>query len=327
MAHLGRREFIGLLGGAAAWPRAARAQQPAMPVIGFLRGGDAASAGHILDAFRRGLNEAGLFEGRHVTIEYHYSDHQHDRLPALAADLARRQAAVIIANGIAALAAKHAAIRTPIVFVAGSDPVRTGLVESLSRPGGTFTGVVFTTVDLVAKQLGLLHQLVPTAAVIAVLRNPEMPDGNAEVRELEEAGRATDRQLLIVNVASERDFNAAFATIVQARAGALLVGRGPLFLRHRWQLVTLAARHQLPASYSTREYIEVGGLMSYSASQTDAYRRAGLYAARIIRGEKPGDLPVELSAKFELTINLGTAKGMGLEIPPTLLALADEVIE
>jgi putative tryptophan/tyrosine transport system substrate-binding protein len=211
--------------------------------------------------------------------------------------------------------------------VGGSDPVRIGLVESLSRPGGNVTGVVFTTVDLVAKQLGLLHELVPTAAVIAVLRYPAMADGDAEVRELEGAGRAINRQLLIVNAASEQDFNAAFATIVNARAGALLVGRGPLFLSHRRQLVTLAARHQLPASYSTRAYIEVGGLMSYAASQTDAYRRAGLYAARIIRGEKPGELPVELSAKFELTINLGTAKGMGLEIPPMLLARADEVIE
>jgi len=322
-----RREFISLLGGAATWPVVASAQQQPLPVIGFLRSGDAGGAGHLVGAFRRGLNEAGLLEGRNVSVEYQFADEQHERLPALVADSVRRQVAVIVANTIAAIAAKSVAGRTPIVFVGGSDPVRIGLVESLSRPGGNVTGVVFTTVDLVAKQLGLLHELVPTAAVIAVLRYPAMADGDAEVRELEGAGRAINRQLLIVNAASEQDFNAAFATIVNARAGALLVGRGPLFLSHRRQLVTLAARHQLPASYSTRAYIEVGGLMSYAASQTDAYRRAGLYAARIIRGEKPGELPVELSAKFELTINLGTAKGMGLEIPPMLLARADEVIE
>jgi ABC-type uncharacterized transport system substrate-binding protein len=327
MLDLRRREFVALLGGAATWPVVASEQQQPLPVIGFLRSGDAGGAGHLVGAFWRGLNEAGLFEGRNVSVEYQFADEQHERLPALVADSVRRQVAVIVANAIAAIAAKSVAGRTPIVFVGGSDPVRTGLVESLSRPGGNVTGVVFTTVDLVAKQLGLLHELVPTAAVIAVLRNPAMPDGDAEVRELEEAGRAINRQLLIVNAASEQDFNAAFATIVNARAGALLVGRGPLFLSHRRQLVTLAARHQLPTSYSTRAYIEVGGLMSYAASQTDAYRRAGLYAARIIRGEKPGELPVELSAKFELTFNLGTAKGMGLEIPPMLLARADEVIE
>jgi ABC-type uncharacterized transport system substrate-binding protein len=275
--RLRRREFITLLGGAAvAWPLAARAQQPALPVIGLL---------------------------------------------------VRRRVTVISTNGFATPAAMAATATIPIVFTTGFDPVRTGLVASLSRPGGNVTGVVFTTTDLVGKQLGLLHELVPKAAIIAVLMDPNQPEIGVESREAEAAGRAIGRQILIVKAASEHEFNAAFATLVQAGAGALLIHGSPAFLARRRQLVVLAARHAMPASYSTREYAEVGGLMSYGTSQMDANRRAGLYAGRILKGAKPADLPVELSSKFELVFNLATAKGMGLEVPPTLLARVDEVIE
>ena len=254
-----RREFITLLGGAAVAPTvlsplALRAQQPAMPVIGFLRSAAAAGSAHLVSAFRQGLNEAGFVEGQNVAIEFRWADDQDDRLPGLAADLVRRQVAVIVANGIAAPAAKAATATIPIVFTTGFDPVRTGLVASLSRPGGNVTGVVFTTVDLAAKQLGLLHELVPKAAVIAVLVDPNQPEIELELREAEAAGRAIGRQILIVKAASEREFNAAFATIVQAGAGALFVTGGPVFLNHRRQLVALAARHALPASYVSREY-------------------------------------------------------------------------
>ena len=234
---------------------------------------------------------------------------------------------MIVANGIAAEAAKAATATIPIVFATGTDPVRVGLVASLSRPGGNVTGVVFTVTDLSAKQLGLLHELVPKAAVIAVMGDPNQPESELELREAEAAGRAIGRQILIVNAASEREFHAAFATIVQAGAGALCVRGGPLYLTHRRQLVALAVRHALPASYVSREYPEAGGLMSYGPSLTDAYRRAGTFAGRILKGEKPGNLPVELASKFELVINLATAKAIGLDIPPMLLARADEVIE
>jgi putative ABC transport system substrate-binding protein len=245
----------------------------------------------------------------------------------MAADLVRRRVNVISTNGFAAPAAMAATGTIPIVFTTGFDPVRTGLVASLSRPGGNVTGVVFTTTDLVGKQLGLLHELVPKAAVIAVLVDPNQPEVGIESREAEAAGRAIGRQTLIVKAASEREFDAAFATLVQAGAGALLVLGSPTFLARRRQLVVLASRHAMPASYSTREYAEVGGLMSYGTSQMDANRRAGLYAGGILKGAKPADLPVELSSKFELVLNLATAKGIGLDIPPTLMARADEVIE
>ena len=289
-----RRDFIALLGGAAAaWPLAARAQQPALPVVGFLRSTAAASSAHLVEAFRRGLTEAGFVEGQNVTIDYRWADDQDDRLAALTADLVRRPAAVIVTNSIGVRVAKIVTATTPLVFVAGSDPVRTGLVPSLNRPGGNVTGVTFTLIDLVAKQLGLLHELVPKADVVAVLRNPNQPELEYEMRDAEEAGRTIGRKILIVKAAGEAEFNAAFATIVQAGAGALLVRGGPVFLNRRRLLVTLANRYALPASYVTSDYPEVGGLMSYGPSQTDAYRRAGIYAARILKGAKPGDLPVD----------------------------------
>ena len=314
-------------GVAAAWPVAAHAQQPALPVVGFLRSTAAASSAHLVEAFRRGLTEAGFVEGQNVTIDYRWADDQDDRLAALTADLVRRPAAVIVTNSIGVRVAKIVTTTTPLVFVAGSDPVRTGLVPSLNRPGGNVTGVTFTLIDLVAKQLGLLHELVPKADVVAVLRNPNQPELEYEMRDAEEAGRVIRRKILIVKAAGEAEFNAAFATIVQAGAGALLVRGGPVFLNRRRLLVTLANRYALPASYVTSDYPEVGGLMSYGPSQTDAYRRAGIYAARILKGAKPGDLPVDQATRFDLVINLATAKALGLEVPPSLLARADEVIE
>jgi putative ABC transport system substrate-binding protein len=322
-----RREFIAFLTSAAAWPLAARAQQPAMPVVGFLRSTSAASSVHLVTAFRQGLREAGFVEGQNVAIEYRWADFQNDRLPGLTAELVRRQVAVILAQGFAVPLVKAATATIPIVFTTGVDPIRTGLVASLSRPDGNVTGVVFTVTDLGSKQLGLLHELVPKVAVIAVLGDPNRPEIELEFRELEAAGRAIGRKIVIVKAANEHKFNAAFATMVQAGAGALLVLGGPVFLSHRRQLVALAARHALPASYVVRDYPEAGGLMSYGPSQTDAYRRAGIYAARILKGAKPADLPVELASTFELVINLATAKALGLDVPPALLARADEVIE
>jgi ABC-type uncharacterized transport system substrate-binding protein len=323
-----RREFIALLGGAvAAWPLAARAQQAPIPVVGFLRTTAAAGSTHLVGAFRQGLNEAGFVEGQNVAVEYRWADDQDGRIPGMAAELVRREAAVIVANGIAVPAVKAATATIPIVFTTGFDPVRTGLVASLSRPGGNATGVVFTTTDLATKQLGLLHELAPKAAVIAVLGDPSQPELAVELREIEAAGRAIGRQILVVKAANERELNAAFATIVQARADALLVRGSPLFLTRRRQLVALATRHAVLASYVSRDYVELGGLMSYGPSITDAYRRVGIYVGRILKGATPADLPVELATKFDLVINLATAKAMDLDIPPTLLARADEVIE
>ena len=323
-----RRDFITLLGGAAAaWPLVARAQQPAVPVIGFLRSTTATGSAHLVTAFLRGLNEAGFVEGKNVTVEYRWADGHRDQLPVLASDLVRRQVAVIVANGPSALAAKATTAAVPIVFVTGADPVETGLVASFNRPGGSVTGVVFIVGGLTAKRLGLLHELVPKAAEIAVLLDPNAPGSREMSRGVEDARRAIMRQITIVTATSDHELDGVFATIIKSRAGALLVGGGPFFLSQRQQLVALAARHALPASYVTRQYSEAGGLMSYGPSQTEAYRQAGAYAARILNGANPADLPVMQATKFELVINMKTAKTLDLAIPPGVLAIADEVIE
>ena len=328
-SYIVRRKFLVTLGGTvAAWPLSARAQQPAMPVVGFLRSTPATGFAYIVDPFRQGLNDAGFVEGKNVAIEYRWADNQEDRLPGLAADLMRRQVAAIVGAGVpAAQAGKAATTTTPVVFVIGADPVRVGLVASINRPGGNITGVVFSVTPLLAKLLGMLHELVPKASIIAVLRDPNGPNFESQSRDLEDAARAIGRQILMVNAANERELHAAFAKVVQAGASGLLISSSVFFISQRRQLVTLAARHALPTVYNQREYAEVGGLISYGPSQSDAYRRAGVYVGRILKGEKPGDLPVEFGTKFALVINLATAKAFGVEIPPNLLALADEVIE
>jgi ABC-type uncharacterized transport system substrate-binding protein len=321
-----RREFITLLGSAAAaWPLAARAQQT--PVVGFLRSTPSAPFMHLVAAFQQGLRDEGFIEGQSVSIEYRWADNQLDRLPDLAADLVRRQVKVIVGNTPAAEAAKAATQSIPIIFVTGEDPVTTGLVDSLNRPSGNLTGVVFfASGHLGAKRVELLHELVPKAAIIAVLIDPRFA---RELPAVEGAGRALGRQLLVIvmKAASERELDAAFSAIVQAGAGALVVGGGPFFTSQRRRLVALAAQHAIPAIYDSREHVEAGGLMSYGTSLTTAYRQAGLYAGRILKGAKASELPVMQPTTFELVINLRTAKSLGLTVPLTLQAAADEVIE
>jgi ABC-type uncharacterized transport system substrate-binding protein len=324
---MNRREFITLLGGAVAWPLAARAQQTAMPVVGFLRNTPSAPFAHIVTAFRRGLNEVGFVEGQNVAIEQRWAEGQDDRLPALVADLVRRKVAVIVANNPGALAAKAAATTIPIVFATGSDPVRDGLVASLNRPGGNVTGVVFITSVLGAKRLELLRQLVPKATTIALLVRPDTTETEAERIDVQNAAQALGQELVLFDVTSGRDIEAAFATFVERRAGGLLVGTGPFLTSSRDRVVALAARHGVPAIYPLREFASAGGVMSYGTSISDAYRQSGVYAGRILKGEKPADLPVIQSTKFELVLNLQTAKALGIDVPDKLLALADEVIE
>jgi putative ABC transport system substrate-binding protein len=323
-----RREFITLLGGAAAvWPLGARAQQVAMPVIGFLRSASLADATHLVTAFRQGLREAGFVEGQNVAVEYRSGENDRDRLAAAVTDLIRRPVAVIVGNVIASVAAKAATTTVPIVFATGRDPVQDGLVTSLNRPGGNVTGVSFFSSQLGAKRLNLLRQVVPSATTIAVLVGPESSATVAERRDVQASAQAVGQQLVIVDVGSDRDFEAAFATFVQRGARALYVVGGAFIFSYREQLIALAARHGLPASYDQRDFVTAGGLMSYGASITGAYRQAGIYAGRILKGEKPGDLPVMQSTTFEFVINLKTAKALGLEFHPQLLATADEVIE
>jgi putative ABC transport system substrate-binding protein len=325
--QLRRRDFITLLGGAAVWPLAARAQQPAMPVIGFLS--PVLQNEELLRGFRQGLKEAGFVEGENVSILYRSAENQMDRLPALADDLARRRVAVIVAIGQSSTFAMKAATTTiPIVFVAGEDPARLGLVASLARPGGNLTGINIFAAELVAKRLQLLREMVPTAARVAVLVDPASTTiTEATLREVEPAARAMGLQVQVLHASNGREIGAAFATFVRERPDALFVSIGPLFTARRVQLATLAARHMVPMTSGNRQITEIGGLMSYGANIADAYHQVGVYVGRILKGEKPADLPVVQSSKFELVINGETAQMLGLAVPPSLLAIADEVIE
>jgi ABC-type uncharacterized transport system substrate-binding protein len=327
-----RRQVITLIGGAAAAPLILRplplrAQQPAVPVIGFLRSTSLADSTQLVTAFRRGLNESGYIEGQTVAIEFRWAEGHNDRLPALAAELVRRQVAVIVANSVSALAAKAATTTVPIVFTTGSDPVRDGLVGSLNRPGGNVTGVTFISGLLGAKRLELLRQLVPKATIIGMLVFPNTPETEAERRDVQSAAKASGLGLVIVDVGSDRDIETAFAEFVQRGVGALLTGNGPFLVSKRELVVALAARNAIPAMHAQREEVEAGGLMSYGPGNTDAYRQAGIYAGQILKGKKPANLPVMQSTTFDFVINLKTAKSLGLVVPDRLLVAATEVIE
>ena len=326
-----RREFIGLLGGAAAaLPLVARAQQPALPVVGFLHTGRPDAFVHLVAAFRKGLSQSGYVEGQNVTIEYRWAQNENDRLPQLAADLVRRRVAVIVtpASTAATLAAKAATTTIPIVFETGADPVKIGLVASLNRPGGNATGVSDIGVELGAKRLGLLHELLPGAARFGVLVNPDNPAITEPfLSELQTAASAIGRQLEVVTASTNSGIDTALATLAKGRAEAFLISPEALFVTRRVQLLTLAARHMLPALYHRREFADAGGLMSYGSSLVDQFRQTGIYAGRILKGESPAEMPVQQPTRFEFVINLQTAKTIGLDVPPTLLARADEVIE
>jgi putative tryptophan/tyrosine transport system substrate-binding protein len=326
-----RRDFItGIAGSAAAWPLAARAQRPTMPVVGFLHPDSPDGFTERLRGFRQGLKDTGYIEGESVAIEYRWAENQMDRLPALAAELVRRQVAVIAAPGGPgpALASKAATATIPIVFLVAEDPVRLGLVASIARPGGNLTGINFFNAELTAKRLELLRELVPAAARVAVLVNPtNAATVETTLRDVEPAARAIGLQVQVLNASTSREIDAAFATPVRERPDAVFVVLDPFFNSRRVQLVHLASRHALPATYALRNYVEAGGLMSYGTNVTDAYRQVGTYAGRILKGAKPEDLPVVQSTKFELVINAQTARLLNLTVPPTLLATADEVIE
>jgi ABC-type uncharacterized transport system substrate-binding protein len=324
-----RREFVILLGGAAAaWPLAARAQQSAMPVVGFLSSGSPGAFGHLVAAFRRGLNDAGYVEHRNVGVEYLWSEGQSNRLPALANDLVRAQVSVICAGGpAAALAAKNATAAIPIVFTSGEDPVKIGLVVSYNRPGGNITGVAALIEVLGAKRLGLLREVVPTGTLIAVLLNPAEPAFETQLNDVQDAARALGQQIEVLRASTEREIDAAFATAAQVRAGAMLVGISFFYTLRREQLVTLAARAALPTIYGQREFMSAGGLMSYATDLPGVYHQAGIYTGKILAGARPSDLPVVQSSKFEFVLNLKTAKALGLTVPAGVLSIADEVIE
>jgi ABC-type uncharacterized transport system substrate-binding protein len=329
MRDLNRREFIPLLGGAAAWPTAARAQAQTVPMVGYLANATPSGFAQFAAAFGRGLSERGYVEGRSVAIEYRWAEGRDDRLPGLVADLISRRAAVIMATGgiAPALAAKAATTTIPIVFTGGADPVKAGLAASLNRPGGNATGVVNIETELTAKRLELLRALVPTAALIAVLFNPTSPTSETQLVDAERAARALGQQILVVHARTEGEFDAAFAVMIERHAAALFVSGDPLFTSRRGRLAALAAQHAIPASYSFRDFPLAGGLMSYGADLLDVHRQAGVYVGRILKGEKPADLPILQPTKFSLVINQKTAKALGLTVPEKLLALADEVIE
>ena len=324
-----RREFITLIGGATAlWPLAARAQQRAVPVVGFLNSGSPAAFGHFVTAFRQGLNETGYVEHRNVGIEYRWAEGQVDRLPTFAGELVRAQVAVICAGSPpAALAAKAATTTIPIVFTSGEDPVKLGLVASYNRPGGSITGIALLVDVLGAKRLGLLRELVPGANLIAILLHSTWPTFETQLNDVQDAARAVSQQIHILRASTEREIDAAFETAKELRAGAMMVGPSTFFTIRRDQIVALAARNALPAIYGQREFMAAGGLMSYATNLADAYRQAGVYTGRILGGARPAELPVVQSAKFELLINVKTAKSLGLTFPSGLLAIADEVIE
>jgi putative tryptophan/tyrosine transport system substrate-binding protein len=323
-----RRDFIMVFGGAAAtWPLAARAQQSAMPVVGFLNGRSAGEAAGMVAAFQQGLREAGFVEGQNVAIEYRWAEGHYDRVPGLAADMVRRQVAVIAAGGGSALAAKMATAIVPIVFISDDDPIKLGLVASLNRPGSNVTGIYQLSSGLEAKRLGLLHELAPSATTIAVLVNPNYPDAQSQLREVEEAAGTLGVQLLVLKASSEGDFDGVFATIIQRQVGVLLVASDPFLFSRRDQLIALAARHAVPAIYQFRESAVSGGLMSYGTRLADSYHQIGVYTGQILKGAKPAELPVVQSARFEFVLNLKTAKALGLTIPPSMLVRADEVIE
>jgi putative tryptophan/tyrosine transport system substrate-binding protein len=327
---MNRREFITLFGGAVAWPLVARAQQPAVPVVGFVSGRSTESSARFGAVFRKALNQAGYVEGQNVMVEYHWLDGQYDRLPSLMADLVRRHVAVIAVPGFpnGALAAKAATTTIPIVFGVGEDPVKLGLVASLARPGGNATGINLLSAEVASKRLGFLHDLVPRAGRIAVLVNPtNSSTAEATLRDIPEAARALGLQIQVLHAGTSREIEAAFATLVRDRADALFVAPDGFFTSRRVQFATLAARHAIPAAYSNRSYPEVGGLMSYGTDILDYYRQAGVYTGQILKGAKPADLPVLQSTKWEFVINMQTARALGLEVPNSLQLLADEVIE
>jgi putative ABC transport system substrate-binding protein len=322
-----RREFITLLSAGAAWPLAASAQQAAMPVVGFLNGGSSWEYGDAAAAFRQGLSETGYVEGRNVAIEYRWAEGHYDRLPALAADLLRRHVTVMATNTSATPAAKAATATVPIVFVTADDPIATGFVASLNRPGGNLTGVTGLNVEVGPKRLQLLHELVPAATLMAALINPTHPTAESRSSLLQEAARATGLKLHVLHAANEREFDTAFATLAELRAAALLIDSDAFFINQSEQLAALTLRHSVPAIFLYREFVAAGGLMSYGGDLADNFRLVGVYTGRILNGEKPSELPVQQETKFKLIINVKTAKALGLTIPPSLLAIADEVIE